>query len=423
MGLVRFNDLINPDFKVEVKYLKTSRNKGEFMSLRDVLHSVSVPGSSKTVQVIHGICRTPDGGFEAAVADSIPFARTMAANMSSHLAGWISGYLKTKGWKQDSIKQLLRKSFTTQSIIAAENSTFNKHTGVVTSAAMDAVDRELLDLRDSWVDMSLGHGSVQENAAVNDDSAAAFNWEDGASVRTMRSNVGDSDADSSVVYDDSDEVSDEEDDDEVGREEDGSDEGSNDEYASADDAEYEENEQEEDDMNEEESGSENTEDLMNQLEEDEIFELDDTDERILGRPIRKLFPEDPGMVEYLLAMTRMAPAPDHIWELYDVYNTQLEEESRLYALQDELASDYDEESEEYLTRAALLKQEHDENQINLENAQMLFREALATWQQERERELSAQQTDPESPSPTNEGAAKEGAVDANSQGYAGRSSE
>jgi hypothetical protein len=162
---------------------------------------------------------------------------------------------------------------------------------------------------------------------------------------------------------------------------------------------------------------------MNQLEEDEIFELDDTDERILGRPIRKLFPEDPGMVEYLLAMTRMAPAPDHIWELYDVYNTQLEEESRLYALQDELASDYDEESEEYLTRAALLKQEHDENQINLENAQMLFREALATWQQERERELSAQQTDPESPSPTNEGAANEGAVDANSQGYAGRSSE
>jgi hypothetical protein len=261
MGLVRFNDVINPDFKVEVKYLKTSRNKGEFMSLRDVLHSVSVPGSSKTVQVIHGICRAPDGGFEAAVADSIPFARTMAANMSSHLAGWISGYLKTKGWKQDSIKQLLRKSFTTQSIIAAENSTFNKHTGVVTSAAMDAVDRELLDLRDSWVDMSLGHGSVQENAAVNDDSAAAaFNWEDGASVGTMRSNVGDSDADSSVVYDDSDEVSDEEDDDEVGSREDGSDEGSNDEYASADDIEYEENEQEEDDMNEEESGSENAED-------------------------------------------------------------------------------------------------------------------------------------------------------------------
>jgi hypothetical protein len=54
---------------------------------------------------------------------------------------------------------------------------------------------------------------------------------------------------------------------------------------------------------------------------------------------------------------------------------------------------------------------------------MLFREALATWQQERERELSAQQTDPESPPPTNEGAANEGAVDANSQGYAGHSSE
>jgi hypothetical protein len=332
----------------------------EFMSLRDVLHSVSVPGTLKNVQVIHGICRAPDGGYEAAVSDTIPFARTMAGNMSSHLAGWISGYLKTKGWKQESIKQLLRKSFTTQSIVAAESSTFNKHTGVVTSTAMDAVDRELLDLRDSWVDMSLGHGSVQENAAVTEDSAAAFNWEDGASVGTMRSVAENSDA-SSVVYDESDEVSEEEFEDEGSRSDGSDEESEGEEISGDDDSEQEEEDQSMDSEGERfysENESENTDDLMNELEEeDDTFELDDTDDRILARPIRKLFPEDPGMVEYLLAMTKMGPAPDYIWELYDVYNTQLEEESRLYSLQDQLYSDFDEDSEDFVTHAAILKQQ------------------------------------------------------------------
>jgi hypothetical protein len=284
----------------------------------------------------------------------------MAGNMSSHLAGWISGYLKTKGWKQESIKQLLRKSFTTQSIVAAESSTFNKHTGVVTSTAMDAVDRELLDLRDSWVDMSLGHGSVQENAAVTEDSAAAFNWEDGASVGTMRSVAENSDA-SSVVYDESDEVSEEEFEDEGSRSDGSDEESEGEEISGDDDSEQEEEDQSMDSEGERfysENESENTDDLMNELEEeDDTFELDDTDDRILARPIRKLFPEDPGMVEYLLAMTKMGPAPDYIWELYDVYNTQLEEESRLYSLQDQLYSDFDEDSEDFVTHAAILKQQ------------------------------------------------------------------
>jgi hypothetical protein len=280
--------------------------------------------------------------------------------------------------------------------------------------------------------MSLGHGLVQENAAVTEDSAAAFNWEDGASVGTMRSAAGNSDA-SSVVYDDSDEVSEEEFEDERSRS-DGSYEGSEEEELSGDaESEQEDEDQSKDSLNGSENDeerfyseneSENTDDLMNEFEEeDDTFELDDTDDKILARPIRKLFPEDPGMVEYLLAMTRMAPAPDHIWELYDVYNTQLEEESRLYSLQDQLYSDFDEDSEEFITHAAILKQQHDQNQINLESAQMLFREALTKWQQDRERDLSAQQNNPEGSSPTNEGVAEEEAADANSWGSAGRSSE
>jgi hypothetical protein len=88
-----------------------------------------------------------------------------------------------------------------------------------------------------------------------------------------------------------------------------------------------------------------------------------------------------------------------------------------------LYSDFDEDSEEFITHAAILKQQHDQNQINLESAQMLFREALTKWQQDRERDLSAQQNDPEGSSATNEGVADEDAADANSRGSAGHSSE
>jgi Arc/MetJ-type ribon-helix-helix transcriptional regulator len=52
-----------------------------------------------------------------------------------------------------------------------------------------------------------------------------------------------------------------------------------------------------------------------------------------------------------------------------------------------------------------------------------IREALTKWQQDRERDLSAQQNNPEGSSPTNEGVAEEEAADANSRGSAGRSSE
>lgn len=413
MGMIRLNDVINPDFKVEVNFLKSSKNKGERMSLRDVLHSITVPGESKNVQIIHGIARAPDGGYEAAFADTIPLAKKMAANIASHPAGWISGYLKNKGWKADSIKQLLRKSFTTESIVAADTSTFNRHTGEVTSTAVDATDQELRDIQDSWVDMSLGHGKADTvvDAAITGESAAAFNWEDGASVGTLKSNpdMADSDAEGSVVYsDEEEEVNDESE-----EEKESYDEEEYDSEAVSDDDGSEEQSSEEvgskvehqDDDNLTNVSSENTDDLMEDVDNEDWFPQEDTDDLVLSKPIRKLFPEDPGMVEYLLAMTRMAPAPDYIWDLYDQYNVVLEEEGRLYSLQDEMNSEMDVDSAEYEERCAWLDHQHNENQINLMKAESLLRDALAKFAEDSEKDFSAQQPNPEGPLPTYKGTA------------------
>ena len=123
MGMMALDDLKNPDEKVKMEYWKTSKkDRVEYMSIRDVLHSVKVPGpNEEDVQVVHGICLSSEGYYEMATADTVPLAKAAAKNISSHCGGWVRGYLANKGVKKACIERLLRKSFTTSSFRAALN--------------------------------------------------------------------------------------------------------------------------------------------------------------------------------------------------------------------------------------------------------------------------------------------------------------
>ena len=71
MGTVMLEEVKNPDKQVKVAYWKPKKaDKVEYMSLRGILHSIKVPGgeNGKEIQVFHGLCSAPSGGYEASVA-------------------------------------------------------------------------------------------------------------------------------------------------------------------------------------------------------------------------------------------------------------------------------------------------------------------------------------------------------------------
>jgi hypothetical protein len=95
--------------------------------------------------------------------------------------------LKELGYSKETNSKLLTKSFTTQSVQAAQESTWDKKTGVVTSSLISEDDMHLRQLQNSWVDTSLGRSdSYRElNAAVNASDLMAFNFEDGISLQSL----------------------------------------------------------------------------------------------------------------------------------------------------------------------------------------------------------------------------------------------
>jgi hypothetical protein len=213
-GMVRLDGIKNPDVVIPVEYWKaSSRPRPDEMTLRQVLHSVKVSGANQQVQVFHGLCRAADGGYEAAVADTIPLAKAQARNVAAHPAAWVQGYTTSKGWKKACVEQLLKKSFNISSVVSAQSSKWDRRTGQVTSEDLDETEQELRNVTESWVDMSLlsaGRNVVQENAVLEGGDMAAFDWEGGASVRTMNTRGSEpvSDAETSLVNSSDDEETD-----------------------------------------------------------------------------------------------------------------------------------------------------------------------------------------------------------------------
>jgi hypothetical protein len=190
-GIIALPDVINPDYMVDVEYWRpATRNtpaaKAERMCLRQILHGATVNVTDRPVQVIQGLCRKSSGqGFEAGVASVVPAAKALATNISEHTAGWVKGYLKQMNWKKECISKLLRGSFTAESVMAAQDATWDKKTGVVTSEFISADDMHLRAMQSSWVDMHLGSSADQVDAVLTAGDIMAFIFEDGASVASL----------------------------------------------------------------------------------------------------------------------------------------------------------------------------------------------------------------------------------------------
>lgn len=91
------------------------------------------------------------------------------------------------------ITTFTKKVFTTSAVVSAQKAQWDKKTGQVKSDDMDEIDKELQQVTNSWVDVSLLSASrevVQESAALKSGDMAAFIWEEGASIKTIWAAVG-----------------------------------------------------------------------------------------------------------------------------------------------------------------------------------------------------------------------------------------
>jgi hypothetical protein len=192
MGILALEDLINPDVEVDVTYWKRTTQASDRCpkkaSVRSVLHFLTVPGAEGPVHVFHGMCRKTNGqGYEVAVSSIVSLAYSLAKNISQHAAGWLYGYLKELGWSKESITKLLIKSFTTESVRAAQESSWDRKTGVVTSSHISEEDQHLCQLQNSWIDLNLGRpDSYKElDATVDVGDMMAFNFEEALSLKSL----------------------------------------------------------------------------------------------------------------------------------------------------------------------------------------------------------------------------------------------
>jgi hypothetical protein len=121
------------------------------------------------------------------VSSIVPLAYSLAKNISQHAAGWLYGYLKELGWSKESITKLLTKSFHTESVRAAQESSWDRKTGVVTSTHISEEDQHLRQLQNSWVDLNLGRpDSYKElDATVEVGDMMAFNFEEALSLKSL----------------------------------------------------------------------------------------------------------------------------------------------------------------------------------------------------------------------------------------------
>ena len=360
---------------------------------------MTVNGSDSPVQVIQGLCRKSSGqGFEAGVASVVPAAKSLATNISEHSAGWVKGYLKQLNWKKECISKLLRGSFTAESVMAAQDATWDKRTGVVTSEFISADDMHLRAMQSSWVDMHLGSNAEQVDAVLNAGDIMAFNFEDGASVaslNTTNSGLPDGFDDTTIATEAEVEDLTGEDEsvdsalvDEVARLEaeleanlppwmrsDGPDA----EYNTEDEEEaYDDGEMEEsytiDNLNllSFEDAHDNLEQhlpegwhdrmLEEQVEEEDLNdddeELDDmaldSEEEEELRPMRELFPDTQEFKDKLLELVDQGQVPRKAWDLVESYQALLREEAELIEASANLLTE-DEADEEVATKTVELE--------------------------------------------------------------------
>ena len=213
--------------------------------------------------------------------------------------------------ERDLSSKLLKKSFTTSSIMSAQESTWDKKSGRVTSDSISAEELELRDLENSWVNMDLGvvkKDAEVKHAELKAGDIAAFDFEEGASCKSMTPSDVASDAETSYV--DSDE--------EDSSEEDASDEDSESGSSEGDESSEDDNAQgvqfadikkriveSDDDENAEGDGEESNEEQEDAQEAHPLEWL-----------IRGSFEDDLGLQEVLLALAHAGKIPQQAWDTH-----------------------------------------------------------------------------------------------------------
>jgi hypothetical protein len=371
-GMIRLDGIKSPDTMVPVSYWKSSsKPRPDKVCLRDILHSIKVSGTERDVQVLQGLVRTPDGGFEAAVADTNPMAKAQARNIAAHPAGWVLGFINSKGWKKESVEKFMKKAFITSAVVSAQQSSWDKKTGQVSSDDLDEVDQELRNVTDSWVDMSLlsaGKGVVQEHAVLDGADMAAFDWEAGASVKTMSNSVGGelSDNDTSFVN-------------------------SSDE----DEQEHSEGEEAENDNDDEREAEEEDEDAMEEEYEEPDEEGYWAEVSTAVWPIRELFKDEEAERDIIVEMLQAGDLPYWMIRKANAYSDLVEEaveidEKILELLAEEVAGEEGEDKTFYQERLDNLDFNLNEIECEKEEIKQQLREALKELVRDKEDDPSAQ---------------------------------
>ena len=234
---------------------------------------------------------------------------------------------------------------------------------------MDATDKELQDVADSWVDMSLLNKSNNEvvDSAAKAGDMIAFDWVDGGSVKTMSSNVtgaAESDAETSFCNSSDDEDGESEQEEGSGDEEDDYN-GSGDDYDNGEDEDLASDlEGDEDDVTMEEA--------KRNLEEEQMWE----DIGFMEEPVKTLF-KDLEERQAIWDTLLEGDIPAQVIQLTERYN-RLQE--RRVELELEMTGLYDNETQQpgdkFHAVYESLESEYEQVELLINSGEVRLRDAL-----------------------------------------------
>ena len=156
-----------------------------------VRQELSLVTFSNNVQLFQCIMQNKDGQFEA-VIPNVPEAEQKAEQIARYLAAYCMFKWKRSHWTAKCIKTVMKKSFDRVAVMSAEESCrWDSRQQMVVSKYADDDDTFLDSVRSaSWIKMVPLNGDIPTVQAVpgqlRPSSMMAFDHEDGASIKTMR---------------------------------------------------------------------------------------------------------------------------------------------------------------------------------------------------------------------------------------------
>ena len=158
MGNATIPGLVNPDYPVTVELYPDGdgprQSPGE-MSVMQILQKIRAPKPSK-FSLFQGIYQGYGGVWIAFFSGQHPDVEEMATSWCQDLAATLRFYLQRQGWKLETIRQLIRKSFTEMAADSASRAKYDKKTGKIVSGAAIQHAAHNAALDKSFINRNLG---------------------------------------------------------------------------------------------------------------------------------------------------------------------------------------------------------------------------------------------------------------------------